>query len=96
MPDVEADCVRLLKTGLFQSVRPSFKRPVGSDAPHFVRVLGGRLATVPPLGPVEFVAVPRVLPAPTDFTVRIDSSLASAGIASAFKQSFILEEKITP
>ncbi len=79
VPDVEADCVRLLETGLFQSVRPSFKRPTGLDAPQFVRVLGDRLATVPPLGSVEFIVTPRTLPPPTDFSVRIDSSLSQAG-----------------
>lgn len=79
MPDVEADCVRLLGTGLFQNVRPSFKRPTTMDAPQFVRVVGDRLATVPPLGPVEFIVIPRTLPNPTNFSVRIDSSLSQAG-----------------
>ena len=82
-PDVEADCVRLLATGLFRSVRPSFKRPTGLDAPQFVKVKGNRLATVPPLGPVEFIVTPRVLPTPTAFSVRIDSSLASTGRGSS-------------
>ena len=81
VPDVEDDCVRLLATGLFQSVRPSFKRPPPSDAPQFVRVLGGRLATVPPLGGVELIVAPRILPPPTDFAVRLDSSIANAGTA---------------
>ena len=83
VPDVEADCVRLLETGLFQSVRPSFKRPTVLDAPQFVRVLGNRLATVPPLGPVEFIITPRTLPNPTEFSVRIDSSLSQAGLPSS-------------
>ena len=83
VPDVEADCVRLLEMGLFQTVRPSFKRPTVLDAPQFVRVLGNRLATVPPLGPVEFIVTPRTLPNPTGFSVRIDSSLSQAGLASS-------------
>lgn len=70
-----------------RSVRPSFKRPTGLDAPQFVRVRGGRLATVPPLGPVEFVVTPRVLPPPTDFSVRVDSSMAQAGESNQTIQS---------
>lgn len=90
VPDVEADCVRLLETGLFQRVRPSFKRPTFLDAPQFVRVTGDRLATVTPLGPIEFIVTPRVLPNPTGFDARVDSSLANAGTNSSFCDILIL------
>lgn len=87
-PDVESDCVALLSTGLFKNARPVFRRPNNLDGPHFVEVKGNQLATVPPLGTVEFLVTPRVLPAPTSFSVRIDSSLAKAGTIS--QQSHIL------
>lgn len=78
-PDAEADCVSLLATGLFKNARPVFRRPNNLDGPHFVRVKDNLLATVPPLGTVEFLVTPRVLPPPTSFSVRVDSSLANAG-----------------
>ena len=82
MPDVEADCVRLLATGLFRNVRPSVKRPMSLDSPHYVKVAGNRMATVPPLGPVEFIVSPRIFPVPSSLSVRVDSSLGHAGTLS--------------
>lgn len=77
--DLETNCVRLLETGLFKSVRPKLVRPGAFDCPQFVRVTGDRIASVPPLGPVEYVVTPRVLPKPLSFSVRIDSSLNREG-----------------
>ena len=60
--DIECDCVRLLATGLFSSALPNLRRPTEMDAPQFLRVRGeelGSLATVPPLGSIEFTVSPR-------------------------------------
>ena len=79
-PDAEADCVNLLSTGLFRNARPVFRRPNNLDGPQFVKVKEGVMATVPPLGTVEFLVTPRALPPPKSFAVRIDSSLSNAGL----------------
>ncbi|CAL8464277.1 g3812 [Coccomyxa elongata] len=73
--DIEADCSRLLETGLFARARPTTQLPMATQAPDFVRDIDGHLNPVIPLNQVEFTVTQRMLPKLASFSLRVDSSL---------------------
>jgi len=83
--DIEADVYSLLATGLFKSVRPAAESASYDEVPEFgVRVLedgSAGLLTIPPLNAIKFIVQERVLPAVTQFSVRVDSSLKNFPVA---------------
>lgn len=50
--DIEADCNRLLETGLFARVRPKTQLPMITQAPSYLRDRDGHLNPVIPLNQV--------------------------------------------
>ena len=52
LQDIEADCNRLLETGLFARVRPKTQLPMGTQAPSYLRDRDGHLNPVIPLNQV--------------------------------------------
>eukprot|EP00884_Botryococcus_braunii_P005404 jgi/Botrbrau1/14865/Bobra.0326s0011.1 len=77
--DIEDDCVTLLSTGLFRSVRPSTSLAApDAEVEQFVLDKEGDVAPAIPLGKVSFILAPRELPPLTSFSVRVDSSLPSS------------------
>ena len=50
--DIEADCNRLLETGLFARVRPKTQLPMVTQAPNYLRDRDGHLNPVIPLNQV--------------------------------------------
>ncbi|CAL5220498.1 g2527 [Coccomyxa viridis] len=81
--DIEADCNRLLETGLFARVRPKTQLPLFTQAPNYLRDRDGHLNPVIPLNQVEFEVLPRVLPKIQSFDVRVDSSLGEGSAIPA-------------
>jgi hypothetical protein len=53
LQDIEADCNRLLETGLFARVRPKTQLPMGTQAPSYLRDRDGHLNPVIPLNQVR-------------------------------------------
>lgn len=51
--DIEADCNRLLETGLFARVRPKTQLPLFTQAPNYLRDRDGHLNPVIPLNQVR-------------------------------------------
>ena len=54
LQDIEADCNRLLETGLFARVRPKTQLPLVTQAPNYLRDRDGHLNPVIPLNQVWF------------------------------------------
>ena len=52
LQDIEADCNRLLETGLFARVRPKTQLPMVTQAPSYLRDRDGHLNPVIPLNQV--------------------------------------------
>lgn len=50
--DIEADCSRLLETGLFARAQPTTQLPMATQAPDFIRDIDGHLNPVIPLNQV--------------------------------------------
>ena len=57
LQDIEADCNRLLETGLFARVRPKTQLPLVTQAPNYLRDRDGHLNPVIPLNQVCLAAL---------------------------------------
>ncbi|KAG2492108.1 hypothetical protein HYH03_009599 [Edaphochlamys debaryana] len=89
-PEIEADVVRLLATGLFGSCKPGASSAGRDEAPSFLArpTTSGSgsdvdLSLVAPLGALRFRVTPRSLPSVTAMEARVDSSLRSAHVDQA-------------